>query len=144
MIPGRSRSNLYFIAALLLFLGCFIPVQVAIAQENMSMDTINKSADSAQSDKTKAANPDQKADSADQQATDQEDPLKRTRPETKGSKVEKLGGVYKKWLDEDVRWIITGEELSAFKKLSNNAERDQFIENFWLRRDPTPDTAENE
>ena len=57
---------------------------------------------------------------------------------------EKLGGVYKKWLDEDVRWIITDEEMSAFKKLSNNAERDQFIEEFWQRRDPTPDTAENE
>ncbi|HSM84850.1 MAG TPA: GWxTD domain-containing protein, partial [Candidatus Limnocylindrales bacterium] len=36
------------------------------------------------------------------------------------------------------------EELSAFKKLTTNAERDQFIEQFWLRRDPTPDTAENE
>ena len=58
--------------------------------------------------------------------------------------MEKLGGVYKKWLDEDVRWIITDEELSAFKKLTTNAERDQFIEAFWQRRDPTPDTAENE
>ena len=46
--------------------------------------------------------------------------------------------------DEDVRWIITSEEESAFKKLSNDAERDTFIEGFWLRRDPTPDTAENE
>ena len=123
MIPGQSRSNLYFIAALLLFLGCFILAQVSIAQENMSMDSLNQSADNSQSEKNKAANQDQKADSADQQPSDQEDPLKRTRPETKGSKVEKLGGVYKKWLDEDVRWIITGEELSAFKKLSNNAEK---------------------
>jgi len=144
VILGRSRSNLYFIAALLLFLGCFVAAQVAVAQENMSMDTLNKSADNGKSEKNKAANQDQKADTADQNPSDQEDPLKRPRPETKGSKVEKLGGVYKKWLDEDVRWIITGEELSAFKKLSNNAERDQFIENFWLRRDPTPDTAENE
>ena len=50
----------------------------------------------------------------------------------------------KKWLDEDVRWIITDEERSAFKQLSNDEERDQFIEAFWQRRDPTPDTIENE
>jgi GWxTD domain-containing protein len=73
-----------------------------------------------------------------------QDPLARPKPDTKAAKVEKLEGSYKKWLDEDVRWIITGEELSAFKKLTTNAERDQFIEQFWLRRDPTPDTAENE
>src|SRR2546423_7328613 len=47
-------------------------------------------------------------------------------------------------MDEDVRWIITDEERAAFKQLSNNEERDQFIEGFWLRRDPTPDTPENE
>ncbi|MGH9578813.1 MAG: GWxTD domain-containing protein, partial [Terriglobales bacterium] len=50
----------------------------------------------------------------------------------------------KHWLDEDVRWIIMDEEMSAFKQLSNDEERDQFIEQFWLRRDPTPDTVENE
>ena len=55
-----------------------------------------------------------------------------------------MGSTYKKWLNEDVRWIITPEELSAFKQLSNDEERDQFIEQFWLRRDPTPDTVENE
>ena len=103
--------------------------------------------------------PDTKADAAKAQAqgksgsdaapkaqTDnQQDPLKRTRKaDNKAAQTEKLGGVYKKWLDEDVRWIITDEELSAFKKLTTNAERDQFIEAFWQRRDPTPDTAENE
>jgi GWxTD domain-containing protein len=50
----------------------------------------------------------------------------------------------KKWLDEDVRWIISDEERAAFKQLSNEEEREQFIEAFWQRRDPTPDTAENE
>ena len=48
------------------------------------------------------------------------------------------------WLDQDVRWIITDEERSAFKQLSNDEERENFIEAFWQRRDPTPDTAENE
>jgi GWxTD domain-containing protein len=83
--------------------------------------------------------------SAQTQADGQQDPLKRPRKkDDKDASKEKLGGVYKKWLDEDVRWIITDEELSAFKKLANNAERDVFIEGFWQRRDPTPDTAENE
>src|SRR5579864_2050407 len=51
---------------------------------------------------------------------------------------------YKKWMSEDVAYIITDEERAAFKRLSNDEERDQFIEQFWLRRDPTPDTVENE
>jgi GWxTD domain-containing protein len=51
---------------------------------------------------------------------------------------------YKKWLNEDVSYIITDEERAAFKKLQTDDEREQFIENFWLRRDPTPDTIENE
>ena len=55
-----------------------------------------------------------------------------------------LKGVYKKWVDEDVRWIITDQEMQAFKHLGNDEERDQFIENFWLRRNPNPDSPENE
>ena len=43
---------------------------------------------------------------------------------------QELKGVYKKWVDEDVRWIITDQEMQAFKSLSNDEERDQFIENF--------------
>ncbi len=77
------------------------------------------------------------------------DPLKRPltdkqkKQNSKSLKVE-LSKTYKKWLDEDVRWIITDEEQKAFKLLSNDEERDQFIEGFWQRRDPTPDTIENE
>jgi GWxTD domain-containing protein len=55
-----------------------------------------------------------------------------------------VSDTYKKWLDNDVVWIITDEERAAFKSLSNDTERDNFIEQFWLRRDPTPDTVENE
>jgi len=79
----------------------------------------------------------------------QVDPLKRPLTEkqkkanAKAMKQE-LSSTYKKWLNEDVRWIITPEELAAFKQLSNDEERDAFIEQFWLRRDPTPDTPENE
>ncbi len=55
-----------------------------------------------------------------------------------------LKGSYKTWLDQDVRWIITDQEMQAFKSLGNDEERDQFIENFWLRRNPNPDSPENE
>jgi GWxTD domain-containing protein len=51
---------------------------------------------------------------------------------------------YKKWLNEDVVYIITDEERNAFRQLQTDDEREQFIEQFWLRRDPTPDTVENE
>jgi GWxTD domain-containing protein len=51
---------------------------------------------------------------------------------------------YRKWLNEDVAYIISDEERAAFKRLMTDEEREQFIEQFWLRRDPTPDTVENE
>ena len=55
-----------------------------------------------------------------------------------------LEGPYRKWLNEDVVYIITDEERAAFKRFSTDEEKENFIEQFWLRRDPTPDTAENE
>jgi GWxTD domain-containing protein len=51
---------------------------------------------------------------------------------------------YKRWLNEEVTYIITDEERKVFKSLATDDEREQFIEQFWLRRDPTPDTEENE
>jgi GWxTD domain-containing protein len=82
-------------------------------------------------------------------ANPQEDPLSRPLGEKQRKANEKalkqeLSKEMKRWLDEDVRWIISDEERSAFKQFSNDEERDQFIEQFWLRRDPTPDTIENE
>src|SRR5216117_407923 len=50
----------------------------------------------------------------------------------------------RKWIDEDVSYIITNEERTAFKRLATDEEREQFIESFWLRRDPTPDSIDNE
>ncbi|MBZ5652559.1 MAG: GWxTD domain-containing protein [Acidobacteriia bacterium] len=99
----------------------------------------------------KAAAADPSADAATPQdkSNPEADPLKRPLTEkqkkqnSKSLKIE-LSKTYKKWLDEDVRWIITDEEQKAFKLLSNDEERDQFIEAFWQRRDPTPDTIENE
>jgi GWxTD domain-containing protein len=82
-------------------------------------------------------------------APDAVDPLKRPTNEKQKKKNERalkqeLSRPYKKWLEEDVVWIITDEERAAFKQLSNDEERDNFIEAFWQRRDPTPDTEENE
>jgi GWxTD domain-containing protein len=79
----------------------------------------------------------------------EQDPLKRPPTEKQRKANEKalkqeLSQELRRWLDQDVRWIITDEERSAFKQFSNDEERDQFIEQFWLRRDPTPDTVENE
>jgi GWxTD domain-containing protein len=51
---------------------------------------------------------------------------------------------YRRWLDDEVPYIITVQERAAFQALTTNDERDRFIEQFWLRRDPTPDTVANE
>jgi GWxTD domain-containing protein len=77
------------------------------------------------------------------------DPLKRRlsdheERDRRKATIAELKGEYKKWLDEDVRWIITDEESRAFKSLANDEERDQFIEQFWLRRNPNPDSNDNE
>lgn len=68
-----------------------------------------------------------------------EDPLagpRNVKPELKDA--------YKKWLNNDVEYIITADEKKAFKALVTDEERENFIENFWRRRDPNPDTEENE
>jgi GWxTD domain-containing protein len=55
-----------------------------------------------------------------------------------------LAAPYKKWVDEDVVYIIEQQERTAFLKLTTDAEREKFVEQFWLRRDPTPGTPKNE
>ncbi|HEX7359521.1 MAG TPA: GWxTD domain-containing protein [Bryobacteraceae bacterium] len=57
---------------------------------------------------------------------------------------QELSGPWKKWLNQDVVYIITDQERKAFKQLKTDEERQQFVEEFWRRRDPTPDTQENE
>jgi GWxTD domain-containing protein len=72
-------------------------------------------------------------------------PLNEREKRRKDAKLKKeLEGPYRKWLEEDVAYIISEEERQAFKRLATGEEKDQFIESFWLRRDPTPDSAENE
>src|SRR5437773_4254914 len=127
----HSHQYLYLFFVLLLVAG--LAGSSAVAQDPKSAD---KSTD--------------KPASASQDPSGQDvDPLKRPLEGKKKKQqmkdyTKEIKGPYKKWLDEDVAWIITDEERAAFKQLSNDEERDQFIEAFWQRRDPTPDTEENE
>ncbi len=58
--------------------------------------------------------------------------------------LEKLRSPYTNWLNQDVAYIITDQERATFKGLQTDAQREQFIQDFWLQRDPTPGTPENE
>jgi GWxTD domain-containing protein len=55
-----------------------------------------------------------------------------------------LEGAFKKWIEQDVSYIITDEERDVFKNLQNDEEREQFIEQFWLRRNPDPESFDND
>src|ERR1700719_833393 len=58
--------------------------------------------------------------------------------------LKELDTPYKQWLNEDVVYIISPEERNAFGQLATNEEREQFIEQFWLRRSTNPDLPDNE
>lgn len=51
---------------------------------------------------------------------------------------------FKKWLEEEIVYIITPLEKEVFSKLKSDRERDLFMEAFWKQRDPTPGSAGNE
>jgi len=77
--------------------------------------------------------------------TDQKSAKQAAKQKAKSDKdlFKELDSQYKKWLNEDVIYIISPEERSAFVHLTTNEEREQFIEQFWQRRNPDPDSAEN-
>src|SRR6201989_3238370 len=58
--------------------------------------------------------------------------------------LKELDPPYKQWLNEDVIYIISPEERQAFLQLATNEEREQFIEQFWLRRSANPDLPDND
>src|SRR5881409_1779240 len=58
--------------------------------------------------------------------------------------LKELDSAYKQWLTEDVTYIISPDERNAFLQLDTNEEREQFIEQFWLRRSRNPDLPEND
>ncbi len=132
---------------LLAFAG--LMVAGAVAQDQPSQPPANKPANDAASSAPAhpAAAQTEPAQAKPESGT--VDPLTRPTNEKQKKKNQRalkqeLSKPYKKWLEEDVVWIITDEERAAFKQLSNDEERDNFIEAFWQRRDPTPDTEENE
>jgi GWxTD domain-containing protein len=103
-------------------------------------------------DQDKANSGQPKADQAKTGQTEDQsgDPLKRPVEEkrkkenAKSLKKELMSKESRDWLNKDVRWIITDEEKKAFMQLSNEEEREQFIEAFWDRRNPNPDSEDNE
>jgi GWxTD domain-containing protein len=107
---------------------CFLLTFVAVAQTQESKPA-------AQSDSNSPPG---------QQADPLKRPISKKEQAAKRKAQDGVEAPYRKWIDEDVIWIITPEERSAFAQLSNDEERDQFIEAFWQRRDPTPNTIENE
>ncbi len=76
--------------------------------------------------------------------TSKKDDAKKNEAARRSREQETGSRALRKWLDEDVAYIITNEERAAYKALKTDEEREQFIEQFWLRRDPSPDTVENE
>jgi GWxTD domain-containing protein len=136
----RAVPRILLAFAGLLFAGLL--VCGAAAQDQASPKSTDKPQDTAGAAQAQPA-------AAQAQPADAADPLKRPVTEKQKKRNERafkqeVSKTYKKWLEEDVVWIITDEERAAFKQLSNDEERDNFIEAFWQRRDPTPDTEENE
>jgi len=89
----------------------------------------------------------------DQQAQDPTNPAasqtltkeQRKEQKKKASRtLKELDSQYKQWLNEDVVYIISPEERNAFLQLDTNEEREQFIEQFWLRRSSNPDAPDND
>src|SRR5512146_2913825 len=135
-VEGLRRTILATILAGSLLLGL-----AAVAQDS-KIDSENKSP------ATPSVNSQDGKENGVTKGPKEQDPLKRPISAKQRKKNEKalrqeLSKTYKKWLDQDVRWIITDQEREAFLKLSNDEERDQFIEQFWQRRNPTPDSVDN-
>jgi GWxTD domain-containing protein len=140
-VAYRSLLRVLLISSLGLLASAAV-AQDSTSSKDQPKDQAQSQIDPKTADKTSK-------DAQGQQPADAVDPLKKPVTEKQRKKNERalkqeLSKPYKKWLDEDVVYIITDEERAAFKQLSNDEERDNFIEAFWQRRDPTPDTEENE
>jgi GWxTD domain-containing protein len=117
--PPRTLAALVVSMGVLLGLFCFL----AAAQQNNQ-------------------NPPKKAPAP---APTESQPQSERQKKMRGSALRKeLAEPYRKWADEDVVYIITSQERVAFNSLQTDQERENFIEQFWLQRDPTPGTVQNE
>ena len=135
--PFFRRIPAFILSALLMLLPAWAVAQSASGDVSSNDTGKTPQTPSAPTGSSKDSN----SSDADKRNKPISDKVKKQQAKEFNKEVSK---VYRKWLDEDVRWIITDEEKSAFKQLSNDEERDNFIEAFWARRDPTPDTVENE
>ena len=125
-----TRLSVFSIAVLLLA-GVFALAQQVAQQDDSTTKKTDAKTDTKKTDK-------KAAETTSRPMTDKERKAKEKQLR------KELATPYRKWLNEDVTYIITDEERSAFTRLQTDEEREQFIENFWLRRDPSPDTVENE
>ncbi len=136
MVMRPSSLSRLFVYALLLALVGLSPAALKANDDQSNQTSAKPAQDKA------------KADDASQDTSG--DPLKRApdakrkKEHAKALKKELMSPEDSKWLNEDVRWIITDEERKAFKQLSNEEEREKFIEAFWDRRNPNPDSEDNE
>ena len=95
-------------------------------------------------DQAQAQPSDPSSQAQDQQESRKEQKHNKKEKQKSDSELKKeLDSQYKTWLDQDVVYIITPEERHTFLHLTTNEEREQFIEAFWQRRNPDPDSAEN-
>src|SRR5215469_2536079 len=129
------------------FTGASLTGSTALGQQAGASDSTAKPSPTQQqqTQSSQPAQPDQTA----KPRTQAVDPLSRpvdakTRKKQEQAWKGEVAKVYKDWLSGPVSYIMSDEERSAFKQLSTDEERDSFIETFWYRRDPTPDTPENE
>jgi len=125
-----------FLSRRLLFtaLGCgliWVPKAGLMAQQNGTAPA----SDQQQAAPTGAQG--QEADPLNRQLSDKE------RYKAQRELRQELKGPYKTWLNEEVPYIISDDERRAFLSLANDEEREAFIENFWQRRNPDPDSEEN-
>ncbi len=117
---GRSiKASLFVIFAGSLFLAAYAPARAAQQDQQDQQGSSSQQQDQSSGKKSKAKG------QSDRQL------------------LKELDSQYKKWLDEDVIYIISPEERNAFIHLQTNEEREQFIEAFWQRRNPDPDSPEN-
>jgi GWxTD domain-containing protein len=139
-------KTLYVVSAvsgLLLWSGSSLAQQTKPSEATPAPDAAAKAPDTAA--KPAASKDAKAADSAPAARETVAKPMTEKEKKKREAKLRKeLEGPYRRWLNEDVSYIITDEERAAFKRLTTDEEKQNFIEQFWLRRDPTPDTAENE
>ncbi len=142
------RMNVSRFAICCISMSAMVGLWAAVEQTQDTSQTNGKAQNSKQDSTKKGSNKPKKIgknENLDPDAETNARPLTEKERKRKEAALRKeLETPYRKWLNEDVAWIITDEERSAFKRLQTDEEREQFIEQFWLRRDPTPDTVENE